>query len=215
MIASRRTRLDGYARILNNLLMGYDVLMTKGSIRRGVSKAEWLEAGLRYLAKGSVNSLTVEVLAKDLGIAKSGFYWHFKNRDELLRDLLKYWIHEITEVVTINEKFLAMEPKARLQKTAEMLFDYQLTRWEMAFRQWALEDRETAKVVRKANRMRMKYLLLAFNELGFVDEDAEMRAMTLLSYMTWDMHTFEYVSRKKRRAMIASRIELLTSKLSP
>ena len=72
--------------------------MIKKSVRRGVSKAEWLEAGLEFLARGSVNSISIEGLAKHLKIAKSGFYWHFRNRDELLRDLLAYWLHEITEV---------------------------------------------------------------------------------------------------------------------
>ena len=183
--------------------------MKKKPIRRGVSKAEWLEAGLESLARGSVSSLSIESLAKELGIAKSGFYWHFKNRDELLRELLNYWIHEITEVVTVNTKFLAMKPRERLLSTAEMIFDYRLTRWEMAFRLWALEDSEAARVVRKANRMRLEYLLLSFHELGFTGEDAEMRAMTLLCYITWEMHTFAYVSRNNRRSMIETRTDLL------
>ena len=185
--------------------------MSRKPVRRGVSKAQWLEAGLEYLANYSVATLTIENLARQLGIAKSGLYWHFSNRDELRRDLLGYWIHEITEVVTANAEFQAMEPKERLIRTAEMIFDFQLTRGEMAFRQWALEDKHAAQVVRKANRMRMEYLLTAFTELGFEGDDAEMRAMTLLSYMTWDMHTFGYISKKKRRGMIASRVDLLTS----
>ena len=134
--------------------------MKKKPVRRGVSKAEWLEAGLESLARGSVSSLSIESLE-------------------------------------------------RLLSTAEMIFDYRLTRWEMAFRLWALEDGEAARVVRKANRMRLEYLLLSFHELGFSGEDAEMRAMTLLCYITWEMHTFAYVSRKKRRSMIEARIDLL------
>jgi len=185
--------------------------MKKNSVRRGVSKAQWLETGLEFLSRGSVASLSIEDMASHLGIAKSGFYWHFKNRDQLLRELLNYWIHEITEVVTVNEELLAMDPGARLVQTAEMIFDYQLTRWEMAVRQWALEDDEAARIVRKANQMRLDFLLLSFHELGFEGEDAEMRAMTLLCYVTWDMHTFAYVGRKKRRAMIVSRIDLLIS----
>ena len=185
--------------------------MIRKSVRRGVSKAEWLEAGLEFLGRGSVSAISVEGLAKHLGIAKSGFYWHFKNRDELLRELLKYWLHEITEVVTVNQEFLAMEPRTRLQKTAEMLHDYRLTRYEMAVRQWALEDKEAARVVRKANRMRMDYLLLAFSQLGIEGEDAEMRAMTLLCYMTWEPHTFHEITRKKRRALIKSRVRMLTT----
>ena len=179
--------------------------------RRGVTKAQWLEAGLEALTRGSVNKLSIEDLASKLGIAKSGFYWHFKNREALLDELLQHWIHEVTEVVTANEEFLAMEPRDRLKKTAETIFDYDLTRWELAIRQWARENAQVASVVRKANKMRKRYLLDAFNELGFEGKNAEIRATTFLSYMTWDMHTFDYVSRKKRRAMIGPLIDLLTS----
>jgi AcrR family transcriptional regulator len=69
-------------------------------VRRGVSKEEWLEAGLEAIGKGGVSGLTVKGLARKLGIAKAGFYWHFKNRDDMLRQLLDYWTHQLTEVVT-------------------------------------------------------------------------------------------------------------------
>jgi AcrR family transcriptional regulator len=186
--------------------------MSKKTVSRGVSKAEWLEAGLEFLARGNVTTMTIGGLAKHLGIAKSGFYWHFKNRDELLRDLLQYWIHEITEVITANEKLRAMEPRARLQETAEILHDYQLTRYEMAFRQWARQDKEAARVVRKANRMRMEHVSHALAELGITGDEADMRAMVYICYVTWESFTFADVSRKKRRELIVSRIKLLTSK---
>ena len=185
--------------------------MTKKTVRRGISKAEWLEAGLEFLGRGRVSNISIEGLAKHLNIAKSGFYWHFSNRDELLRDLLAYWLHEITEVVTVNPELLNMEPRARLQKTAEMLHDFRLTRYEMGIRQWALDDKGAARIVRKANRMRMDFLMLALSELGMEGEEAEMRAMTYLCYMTWEPHTFQEFTRKKRRSMIAARVKMLTT----
>jgi AcrR family transcriptional regulator len=191
--------------------MAYYVRTMSSPRKRGVSKAQWLEAGMEHLSKKSVNALSIEDLAGNLGIAKSGFYWHFKNRDSFLEELLQYWIHEITEVVTANEQVLALEPRARLLKTAEMIFDYDLTRWELAIREWGRENTQVASAVRKANKMRMNYILDIFHELGFEGEDAKMRAMTFVTHMTWDMHTFGYVSRKERRAMIKPRIDLLIS----
>ena len=71
----------------------YYVFMSMQKTRRGVSKAEWLELGLQALSENGVAALTIEGLAKSLGINKAGFYWHFKNRDDLLRQLLNYWTH--------------------------------------------------------------------------------------------------------------------------
>ena len=59
--------------------------------------------------------------------------------------------------------------------------------------------------------MRMDYLLLAFAELVIEGEEAEMRAMTYLCYMTWEPRTFHEVTRKKRRTLIKSRVMMLTT----
>ncbi len=186
--------------------------MNKPKGRRGVSKAEWLEAGLQALSERGVAALTVEGLAKSLGIAKAGFYWHFKNRDDLLRQLLDYWTHELTEVVTANPQILALKPKSRLIRTAEMILDYELTRYEIAFHQWSLQDAETARAVKKVNRLRLDHVRKAFSELDFKGEDLEMRTMLFVCYHSWESPMFREISRKRRRDQIAKRIELLTSK---
>ena len=180
--------------------------------RRGISKAEWLEAGLQSLVDGGISDITIEGLARSLGIAKAGFYWHFKNRDELLRQLLAYWIHELTEVASKNPQLLSLEPKQRLKTLAEMIFEYDLARYEIAFRQWALHDTKAASGVQKVNRIRLKFVRSAFTELGFKGEDLEMRTMLFVCYHSWESPMFLEISRKRRRKLIAKRIDLLTSK---
>ena len=181
-------------------------------MRRGVSKAEWLEAGLQALSDGGIANVTVEGLAKMLGIAKAGFYWHFRNRDDMLSQLLDYWIHELTEVASNNQELLALKPKNRLVRLAEMILDYDLARYEIPIRQWALQDKEAARVVRKVNRIRLKLLSETFGELGFKGDELEMRAMLFVCYHTWESPMFREISRKRRRELIGRRIDLLTSK---
>ena len=184
--------------------------MDTKSVRRGVSKEEWLETGLESLIMNGVAGLKVESLARSLGIARAGFYWHFKNRDDLLRQLLDYWVRELTEVITADADLAALEPKSRLTKTAEMILEYDLARYDMAIRQWALTDTGAALAVRKVDRMRMDFLRDAFREIGFTGDDLEIRAMLFLCYQTWEPSMFRDLSRKRRRQLIAKRIELLT-----
>jgi AcrR family transcriptional regulator len=179
---------------------------------RGVTKGEWLEAGLQALGKQGVAGLTVEGLAKGLGIAKAGFYWHFKDRQDLLNQLLNHWTHELTEIVTTNVEVWALDPKSRLAKTAEMVLEYDLGRYDMAIRQWALHDAGAARAVRKVNRMRLDLVGGAFRELGFTGDDLEMRTMLFVCYQTWESSMFRDVSRKRRRELLAKRLALLTSK---
>ena len=188
----------------------YDVTMTQKTVSRGVSKAEWLQIALDGVARGSVSEISIGGLARQLGISKSGFYWHFKNRDDLLARLLEYWTHEVTEVITDNEEILSLDAHTRLNRTAEMILDYDLVRYEIGIRQWAMTDKIAAKAVRSVNRKRLDFLRQTFNELGFTGDDADMRAMLFVCYHTWETPMFPEVSLKRRRELIAKRIALLT-----
>jgi AcrR family transcriptional regulator len=177
-----------------------------------ISKAQWLDMALEALETDGIAGVRIEVLAKRLEISKSGFYWHFKNRDQLFKDMLDYWTHELTEVATENPELLTLKPKSRLIKTAEMILEHDLTRYEIPIRQWALQDAVAARAVRKVNRLRLDFVSGAFSELGFTGDDLDMRAMLFVCYHTWEAPMFREISRKRRRELIAKRIELLTNK---
>ena len=55
-----------------------------------VSKEQWLTKALDTLESSGVEAVKIERLAKALGISRSGFYWHFKNRQDLLEHLLDF-----------------------------------------------------------------------------------------------------------------------------
>ena len=78
---------------------------------------------MEVLAKEGQAKLRVDALASQLGVTKGSFYWHFKNRDDLFAHLLDYWTHELTQVVTSSPEVLALGPRRRLERTAEMILD--------------------------------------------------------------------------------------------
>ncbi len=47
-------------------------------------------AGSPCVSEG-VQDVRIERLARDLGIAKAGSYWHFRDRKALLPSILDYW----------------------------------------------------------------------------------------------------------------------------
>ena len=93
-----------------------------------------------------------------------------------------------------------------------MILEYNFTRYEIPIRQWALQDAMAARVVKKVNRIRLDFIGGAFSELGFKGDDLDMRTMLFTCYHTWEAPMFREVSRKRRRELIAKRMELLTSK---
>src|ERR1700674_2184519 len=55
----------------------------------------WIEAGFKELARSGVErvlgDVRVEVLAKNLGVTKGGFYRRFRDRAALLEGMLQSW----------------------------------------------------------------------------------------------------------------------------
>ena len=187
--------------------------MSEKKVSRGKSKDDWLEAGLNVLGTTSVAEISVEALAKRLGIAKSGFYWHFKDRREYLNLLLEYWYREIIEVISENEQINELEPVTRLITVVEMIFRHDLVKYELALHQWAKTDKRADKVMRKANRVRIEFAKTIFAELGFDEDEIEIRSMLTLIYQLWEEPTLNrIVSRKRRKELIGRRIRFLTSK---
>ena len=177
-----------------------------------VSKAQWLETALEVLETDGINGVRVEVLAKRLSISKSGFYWHFQDRNDLLKKLLDHWRHEITEIISMNPEVGKLDPKSRLIRINEMVHDSSLTRYDIAIRQWALSDKDAARVVRRVNQIRSDFVGQAFSELGFRGDQLEMRTMLFVCYVSMEEPFFREISRKRRRELINRRVELLISK---
>ena len=67
-------------------------------------KSDWIEAALLLLQREGVEAVRVEALARRLRVSKSGFYWHFKDRRDLLTQLVDYWAHEYTGVAADNQE---------------------------------------------------------------------------------------------------------------
>ena len=159
-----------------------------------------------------MSEISIGDLARNLGISKSGFYWHFRNRDDLLDQLLEHWNHEVTEVITQNTELQSLGPKARLQRAAEIIIDHDLVRFEIGIRQWAMNDKRAARAVRSVNRRRLDFARQALGEIGFSADDLDMRAMLFVCYHTWEAPMFAAIPRKRRRELIGKRIALLTKK---
>src|ERR1700709_1626116 len=51
----------------------------------------WIEAGLAEMARGGIDGVRVEVLAKNLGVTKGGFYRRFRGVAALLAGVLGAW----------------------------------------------------------------------------------------------------------------------------
>jgi len=171
-----------------------------------------LETGLAVLASEGVSAVRVEHMARQLGVAKSGFYWHFADRDDLLRAMLDFWIHEYNEVVTSNVELEGVTGEERLRRTMHMINDHDLTQYDLSIRAWAACDPHVARVLRKAYRTRLEFIRNALAECGFKGDALELRARLFLVYHSWESATMWGESKKATRHFIEQRLALLLRK---
>ncbi|MBF91631.1 MAG: TetR family transcriptional regulator, partial [Rickettsiales bacterium] len=90
----------------------------KKSVIDRQSKESWLNAALKALASGGIDKVRVESLAKNLGVTKGSFYWHFKDREQFLDELLNFWAEQSTQTVIANPDY-PTDSRARVRAVAE------------------------------------------------------------------------------------------------
>ncbi|UCH75309.1 MAG: TetR/AcrR family transcriptional regulator [Rhodospirillales bacterium] len=184
--------------------------MGKVSSTRQTSRADWLAEALRVLEKGGVAAVRIDRLARNLGTSRSGFYWHFADRAELLRAILEYWSGAYTGIVTGDSEIVALPPHARLARIADMIAAHGLSRYEIAMRAWAAHDRDVERAVRRVYGERCDFVRRAFQELGFRGIDLDIRARLFLAYHTWERAMFEDGSPEEQARRVAAELDLLT-----
>ena len=158
--------------------------MSKPGERR-LSPDDWAAAALAAIARGGLDAVVVEAIAKELGATKGSFYWHFKNRDALIEAALELWEQRTTEVV-IGELEREADPAERLRK----LLSYAVGsdrggRAEIAL--LASPDHPAAlRAVRHAARRRIDYMAAQYELLGWERNEALDRAV--VSYYVFVGH---------------------------
>lgn len=146
-------------------------------------KAQWVVAGLESLRKGGVGEVRVERLAAALGITKGSFYWHFRDRGELLDALLEHWSREMTDVEFARIQAMRAGLAGRLLALAQDVLEKGMGRYDPAMRAWARTDRKVAAAVSRVDRRRVRALAGFFEHGGFSAADARTRARLFYTFL--------------------------------
>ena len=149
-----------------------------------LSRDDWTDAAMDALAKYGMDGVRVEKLAKSLNVTKGSFYWHFRDRDELLDAIIEKWRRENT--INIIEYVGSVEdPHIRLRKLARMPFEADLVKDPLGLplRLWARYDDRPRKALAEVDDLRVRMNAQLFRACGFAPADAEARSVLLYSYM--------------------------------
>ena len=172
------------------------------------SKKSWLDAGLQALASGGVDKVRVESLAKNLGVTKGSFYWHFKDREQFLDELLSFWAEQSTQTVIANPNY-PTDSKERVRAVAEDIVRRDLGKMDPHIRSWTQYDKRRGKVVAKIDKMRFEFLRDLFLAAGFSITGASLRAQSLYRYVLGEQFISGRESMGQRVQRMQAHVNLL------
>lgn len=148
------------------------------------SRDVWLGAARLALIKSGVDAVKIQPLATQMNIARTSFYWFFKDRNALLDALLDQWEAKNTGAfVDACGAFAETITEAVLNLIVvfhdEALFEPQL---DFAIRGWAHKSKAVAARVHDADETRLAAIRKMFERFDYDIDDADVRARTV--YLT-------------------------------
>jgi AcrR family transcriptional regulator len=177
--------------------------MPKPAKTTKLDREAWLSRALESLVREGGAKLRIDNLVKEVGVSKGSFYWHFKNRDAFVQDILEHWHRTTTLAVPDGLKELGEQsPEQKLFSLIDMIFSQRLTRYDLAVRSWAIQEPEIQPMIRRTDVFRNNFVRKLFAEMGFDTTNADMRARLLVTYAALYGAVFDQLSRSKQLAQL-------------
>lgn len=146
-------------------------------IRTNLERQDWIRAAYTVFTHEGVERVRVLTLAEQLGITRGSFYWHFKNRDELLQALIEVWQQkntgELLAACASSDDFTDRMLAIADCWTNENLFDPAL---DTAMRNWGNHDPPIGQLVHEEDEKRLRAFQRMFEQHGCTHTEAMIRA---------------------------------------
>lgn len=158
-----------------------------GPQRPTLSPEDWTRAATEVLVDQGIDHVRVDVLAGQLRVTRGSFYWHFRDREALLRSVLQTWREQATIQLTERLEKAHEDPREQLKDVLSLPLRgraaTRAARIELAIRAWARRDEMARFAVEEADGARIGYIAQIFSALGFSMKEARHRAFLLYTYV--------------------------------
>ncbi len=160
---------------VNTVVYGQDVAGIRMADQ--LSAKDWLDQGLRALARSGFTALKAEPLAKAMGVSRGSFYWHFADIGAYHAAILKHWREVAAEQIIAGLEAVSGDDNP-LQLLLRRAFGTKPA-LENAFRTWATVDPAARSAVQAIDRRRLGYVEKLLGASGLPADVARPRAQIL------------------------------------
>ena len=205
---SYHTKLFGRTQAGGTLRANTADTMSKNSL----TPADWIDGAIGLLVDHGVDAVRVDALARELGVTRGSFYWHFKDRGDLLRSMLNAWRDAATEQIIKRFDKAYPDPRALIKELISLPFRGQRARRaasiELAIRGWARRDPMARQAVDEVDERRISYHAQVFSALGFPIAEARARAFALYAYEVAESRLSNqgHEAQKRERCALVERL---------
>jgi AcrR family transcriptional regulator len=165
-----------------------DIDLLRSVAERGVASAErsqlqrfdWLKSALEIFVSEGIEAVRITRLADELKVTRGSFYWHFRNREDLLHSLVSYWKDKNTAAIT--------ESVASATSLADGILRFFETcvdaarfdpRLDLALREWARRSDSIHQLVDAEDAARIDALRQFYLRFDYPMPQALIRARVL------------------------------------
>src|SRR5229473_7405731 len=166
----------------------------------------WIEAGFKEIARSGVDGVRVEVLAKNLGVTKGGFYRRFRDRGALLEGMLQNWSAGRISAIEAQTSLDGTTARERLKALIRLYSERMNTEGmavELAIRQWARSDEAAAAAVASVDAARLKNVGQLYRAAGLSAEQADAQAFLFYCFIFGQSLLFPERGSRKRTQLTA------------
>jgi AcrR family transcriptional regulator len=150
------------------------------SLSTRLARQDWIDAAVKLFSEEGIDAVMVEPIAQRLEVTRGSFYWHFKNREHLLEEILAYWSEHCTSVMLAQ-----IEPLDDIIDVVLTLFEMWMKdepfapHLDAAVRDWARRSPQVREAVAQADDVRSRAIAEAFRRSGYGEREALIRARIL------------------------------------
>jgi AcrR family transcriptional regulator len=153
---------------------------TSNQQRSQLQRFDWLLKALDIFVAEGIDAVRITRLAQDLGVTRGSFYWHFKNREDLIDALVSYWKDKNTAAITesVNQ---AADLAGGIFSFFETCIDSVRfdPRLDLALREWARRSAKLRTLVDREDQARIDALSGFFSRCDYAMPEALIRARVL------------------------------------
>lgn len=170
---------------------------------RELERSDWLDAARRALIEEGVGAVRIERLATSLGVTRGGFYWRFRNLEELHIALVEDWRASNSRAL-LGLLDRAVDLSGRFDEMVRIWLDGKGfdPAWDSAMRDWGRISPHVAAAVQAVDADRIGVLQKMFADAGLSERVALVRARILYYHQVGYFALGVHESRQQRRELI-------------